>query len=185
MEPGQQTFNVISQSAFSIEARPSNSMIHWKTMEEVILKEDIPRLNQMFVYMRIELQKHPKYLFFAARNNKWSIVLNMLITMRLYHRDIQDQDGWTILHYCAVRKAHLVAEQLLNGYANGYANVYVADKYGRTALHLAALYGDLHMVKMLVEAGSSTTQRSFKGKLPLNIALEQGHKKVYDYLCTK
>jgi len=58
----------------------------------------------------------------------------------------------------------------------------VGDYDGRTALHLAAAYGNLPIVQFLVEEAGCTLRRDRFGGLPIHDALRGGHEEVKDYL---
>lgn len=122
-----------------------------------------------------------KFLFAAARHGKWDSVLYLVYAARLYPQDLQDRDGWTLLHHAVVRHANAAVARLLRG----LANVYLADRYGRTALALAALYGRMRLARLLVEAGSNCRQRDLANRSPVEVAASQGHTALAKYLRTK
>ncbi|WP_310446765.1 ankyrin repeat domain-containing protein [Thiobacillus sp.] len=53
---------------------------------------------------------------------------------------------------------------------------------GDSCLHIAAARGDLHSVKLLVEAGLDINQRGDMGNTPLHYATKKGHKNVVIFL---
>lgn len=64
-----------------------------------------------------------------------------------------DGDGWTVLHYAAIRnKPQLVRILIDKG-----ADINVQSKYKRTALHYAAMFEHSDIVRILVEAGADST----------------------------
>ncbi len=52
------------------------------------------------------------------------------------------------------------------------------NNYKRTALHFAALYGQLDIVDALVKKGANVNERDAAGKTPLDYANQYGHEKV-------
>ena len=56
------------------------------------------------------------------------------------------------------------------------------DKTSRTALHQAAQYGYLPIVQALLEAGANTEVTSVDGDFPYDLALDNAHTAVVDYL---
>ena len=59
---------------------------------------------------------------------------------------------------------------------------------GTTALHLAAVTGDLELVKLLVDAGATLNAVDDDGMGALKLATEQSHYKgrdIVDYLAAK
>ncbi|OMO66449.1 hypothetical protein CCACVL1_21135 [Corchorus capsularis] len=60
-----------------------------------------------------------------------------------------DEDGWTPLHYAAHRGHYLLVEALLEN--DGSAAAYLTDKErGISPLHLAALQGDIDMMRCII-----------------------------------
>ena len=53
---------------------------------------------------------------------------------------------------------------------------------GNTALHAAAYFGRVEMVKWLLERGADTTATDYEGKTPLQVAEEQGRREAADVL---
>jgi len=59
------------------------------------------------------------------------------------------------------------------------ADISIKDNnYKRTALHFAALYGQLDIVDALVKKGTNVNERDAAGKTPLDYANQYGHEKV-------
>ncbi|MCL2284019.1 MAG: ankyrin repeat domain-containing protein [Fibromonadales bacterium] len=54
-----------------------------------------------------------------------------------------------------------------------------------TALHIAARYGALNNVKLLIENGASPSAKSLEGLTPLHEAAKEGRKAVVEYLLTQ
>lgn len=63
------------------------------------------------------------------------------------------------------------------------ANINAQDKFGFTPLHYASLYGNLEIVKLLIELGSNIEARTNFGRLtPLLCASKYGHTQVVQLL---
>lgn len=175
MQPGI----AASRSCFSILPRKEQeSSADLIELEKIVLQDDVLLLSRLNARLRSILQKSPRLLFFAVRHGKWNAATFLQISMRLYPLNVQDVDGWTVLHHCAIRRAKSPVLALLSH----CASVSVVDHYGRTALHLAALYGDLAMVRLLVEAGSNTTARARDGRTALELAIDNKHHEVAQFL---
>ncbi|MCX8108696.1 MAG: ankyrin repeat domain-containing protein, partial [Verrucomicrobiae bacterium] len=59
------------------------------------------------------------------------------------------------------------------------------DGSGYTALHIAARKGDLPMVRLLVEAGADPAIMGPNDETPLDVARQNGHDTIVQYLQTK
>ncbi|KAK1385238.1 MSP domain-containing protein [Heracleum sosnowskyi] len=57
-----------------------------------------------------------------------------------------------------------------------------ADKNGRTALHVAAIYGHLEVLRFLLSVGSDPDVADCKGWTPLHCASAEGHMKAVELL---
>lgn len=53
---------------------------------------------------------------------------------------------------------------------------------GRVPLHEAAEYGNLEVVKFLLELGVPHMPRCIHNKTPAELAKEAGHSEIFDYL---
>ena len=82
--------------------------------------------------------------------------------------NLQDNNGWTALHFAAQNNSYEATKELLE---NG-AKVDIPDSHGNTALWRAAFsssgYGEV--IKLLLEAGSDKNKINNNGKSPLNLA---------------
>ena len=56
------------------------------------------------------------------------------------------------------------------------------NELGDNALHCVCFWGDYEAVKLLVENGIEVNQRGEYGFTPLDVALDEGHQKIADYL---
>lgn len=53
---------------------------------------------------------------------------------------------------------------------------------GETAIHAAAMFGHLPVVKQLIAAGSDYTRRNRDGLTPMQVAKQQNYCSVVEYL---
>lgn len=77
-------------------------------------------------------------------------------------------------NYGAVRQ-HIGARSDLNA----------KNSAGWTALHLAAMKGDLPMIRLLAEAGADPARTGPAGKTPADLAREKGQTAIVQYLESK
>ena len=98
--------------------------------------------------------------FEARRNNK-----------------LEDPDA-TPLHIAAFKDKPEVAEVLLNNGADPNAR----DKFGMSALHVAAMRGNMVLVRRLVELGASPEGLDCLVKTPADVAEDNEHRDVSNYL---
>lgn len=61
-------------------------------------------------------------------------------------------------------------------------DVNLIDRSGWAPLHVAVLKGDLAMVKLLGSAGADVQQPGLKGKTPLDLARENNHPAILQFL---
>ena len=80
----------------------------------------------------------------------------------------RDPQGWTALHYAARAQAR-AAELLLESGADPDA---LADD-GTTPLHLAAVAGNVQVIKALIAAGADIVRRTDAGITPLAAARQE------------
>jgi len=62
------------------------------------------------------------------------------------------------------------------------ADVNTIQNGGFTALHAAAHSGQIEMIKLLITVGANPKLKNNKNKIPEDLAREEGHEKVVDYL---
>ncbi|XP_047480244.1 transient receptor potential cation channel subfamily A member 1 homolog [Penaeus chinensis] len=87
--------------------------------------------------------------------------------------------GQTALHLCAQYGHPSVMTLLLKLGVNKF----VKDENGSEALHTAAARGDVECCRLLMEAGKMTCKvQDNSGRYPLDIAFEQGHRDVFNFL---
>ena len=75
-----------------------------------------------------------------------------------------------------------VASHLLPGESGPTIDVRTKGVGGDTALHLAALWGDVRGVQLLLDAGAFIDEQNELGRSPLYYAILEGHDSVAEYL---
>jgi len=93
------------------------------------------------------------------------------------NNNLEDPDA-TPLHIAAFKDKPEVAEVLLK---HG-ADPNVRDKFGMTALHVAAMRGNVALVRRLVELGATTEALDGLVKTPADVAEDNEHKDVANFL---
>ncbi|KXJ79839.1 hypothetical protein RP20_CCG027890 [Aedes albopictus] len=103
-----------------------------------------------------------------------------IVKMLLLHGAYVDAvrcDGATALFKAAHKGHSSVVHELLK-----YRPNLGLIPNGETALHAAALFGHLPIVKQLVAAGADVSLKNQEGMTPLQIARQQKYHSVYQYL---
>jgi len=111
-----------------------------------------------------------------AIQKKDGMLINKLITdvSCLCERDINE---CTPLHWVATEGiASLIPKMAPN------CNISAKDKWGNTALHVAAVAGDLETVEALVSAGADINLVNDKGDTPYRLAHKERNNDVSSYL---
>lgn len=88
--------------------------------------------------------------------------------------NIQDDNGWTALHWAAVRGDVDAVRFLIAAGANSEAQ----EKCGATALHYAAHRGSVAVAQQLLDVGADANKPDAWGWIPLHEAAENGHIEV-------
>lgn len=94
----------------------------------------------------------------------------------------QDQFGWTVLHYIAMTgNAVQLEKEVFSCQARNFF-VDPQDLHGESPLHIAAFYGHMEIVEVLLKFGSDITLRNNSGKTPKDIANEAENFDVFKKL---
>ncbi|HZV53798.1 MAG TPA: ankyrin repeat domain-containing protein [Rhodocyclaceae bacterium] len=112
----------------------------------------------------------------AARDNRADIVVDLV--QRGMDSNTSDRSGTTLLMFAAVNGNDELVEFLLRS----RANILKQNKYGDTAVGLAALVGNLPIVRRLVEAGADVATQGWNA---LHYAAFNGHVEVVQFLVSK
>ncbi|KAL3859954.1 hypothetical protein ACJMK2_010133 [Sinanodonta woodiana] len=68
--------------------------------------------------------------------------------------------------------------QQRNKISTGLVSPYTRDDMGHTALHIAALYGQAHLIDILVNSGALVDASNFLGMSPLHLACQKGYQNI-------
>lgn len=109
----------------------------------------------------------------AARDNRGDVVVDLV--QRGMDPNTSDRSGTTLLMFAARNDN----EQLLEFLLSKRANVLKQNKYGDTAIGLAALKGSLPIVRRLVAAGADIASRGWNA---LHYAAFSGHVDIVRFL---
>jgi ankyrin repeat protein len=112
-----------------------------------------------------------------------------VLTDRITDASAADTAGSTFLHVAArqgIPELAARALELMRSSAAGpeslAAQVDRQDRFGRTALALAASRGDEEVARLLLESGADPNRPGERGATPLVLAARQGHPEVADVL---
>lgn len=91
--------------------------------------------------------------------------------------DIEDNNGYTALHYASRNGHHRICNILLDAGASVDKCTHAG---GATALHRAAMSGHRDTCELLLQYGANPLARDVDGRTPLHRAVEQGQKDVIE-----
>lgn len=93
---------------------------------------------------------------------------------------IRDSNRWTVLHHCAAGGCVRTMEALLGHHSTRFMEA--ADQEGNTALHVAAKYGHVAVIELILSRGADITVRNMKKLTCLDVAIECGKERVAEAL---
>lgn len=108
------------------------------------------------------------YAAFAHHDN--SEVVKALVDEGAYVEARDNADGMTPLHYAAANNRMNILRYLVT---NLRAHVQVANRFGDTPLHSAALFGYKDVVFFLLMHGADPQRKNRKGESPLEFAEQE------------
>lgn len=105
-------------------------------------------------------------------------ILELLLNTRI--KDFgRDRDGCTLLHFIATWEWKPVLTLYLS---KNRSPVDMTDKKRRTPLHLAAIYGNMEIVRELLRNAADIARRDSLGFTAVHYAIQQGHADVLSQL---
>jgi len=133
-----------------------------------INKKDIKTVETFATYTNAINFKEPQFkmtpLMWAMVQGDINIVKSLSTTKTF---NVQDVDGWTVLHY-AVDRGRLDCVNLL--LSSEQLDINTIDKVGKTSLMIASENGEAKIVQLLVKSGATLSARSNEGKTALDYA---------------
>ncbi|KAG7390581.1 hypothetical protein PHYPSEUDO_007521 [Phytophthora pseudosyringae] len=112
-------------------------------------------------------------IWYASQFGKLERVRSLLDRNAVACIDVQEiRTRWSSLHFaCRYGHSHLVAFLVARN-----ANVDLQDWQGNTPLHLAAGWGDLQCVTLVLEGGADARQKNNSDQTPLDVAVSLARK---------
>jgi len=165
-----------------VNAQDSNGM----TVVHRILHGDMDSVTRLIVQIllengaKIDLMDQFGFtpLHIAAKLGYEDIV-SKILEINPHVVDIQNKQGLTALHNASLSCYENIIRLLIN---HG-ANKDIRDRSGATPLHIAARYGKIASVNILIEAGASIS-RDVYGFTPLHYAAQNGRKVIVRMLAS-
>ena len=125
---------------------------------------------------RIGLAGAYEDILIAARENRSDVIVDLV--QRGMDPNTSDPAGSTLLMYAAANGN----EQVLDFLLTNHANILKQNKYGDTAIGIAALNGRLSIVRQLIDAGA---RADGPGWGAIHYAAFNGHGEIVRFLLTK
>ena len=105
-----------------------------------------------------------------------------MILQRLYHNTLTNNMGanWSKFHLAAKDGDTDTVVAMID--AGDSIEQITDDEYGVTALHIAAVYGQVPVIQALLSRGAQIEQEDKDGQTPLILAAWRGHQEVVSLL---
>ena len=116
--------------------------------------------------------------FTASNTSTTSLTAN---GRQLQQEIVVDRSGYTPLHWSAQKGLITITNLLLENYGCNQM-LHFQSKYGRTPLHLAALYSQEDVVQLLLKAGANMNIKDMDGHTPLFEAIKSGNEQLVSLL---
>ncbi|KAF4678190.1 hypothetical protein FOL47_003252 [Perkinsus chesapeaki] len=117
---------------------------------------------------RIDRKQHLEKMFQASRMGDLD-KLTELMKKQEIDLNIQDKEGWTVMHHASFMGQSNIIQYLLE---NGF-DIGIKNKFGRTPLHLAAEWDNDDVVKLLLARKADINEPDNDGCTPLECAGEE------------
>ena len=123
---------------------------------------------------------YPKVdLLRLAAVNQHGACLSLLLDQGM-DINFKDKDGWTVLHHLA--SLNLTHERLFSLLIDCGADVNAQNRFGSTPLLIAADYNNINAARILIANSADITIMNNYKKTPMDIALENEHKQIVEYI---
>jgi ankyrin repeat protein len=121
----------------------------------------------------------------VAVNKKNFVMVKYLLEHDANINIKSNQLGLTPLEDAATRAATRIDEDIFNMLIKAHKRKDPKLQNIGSAMHLAARYGSLKNMQILVEEGANPAAKSMEGLTPLHEAAKEGRKSVVEYLISK
>ncbi len=131
----------------------------------------------------LETKKGLNILYYAIENNNnkiTNLLINKYIDLNL-DLTIIDKNGNTPLHYACIKQNYEIAKLLIiNGIDINISN-FINDF---SALNYCVLYGNLNLLKLLIQYGANIDDQDYYGNTILHYSLIYNKYEIFKYLIT-
>ncbi|KPP73849.1 serine/threonine-protein phosphatase 6 regulatory ankyrin repeat subunit A-like, partial [Scleropages formosus] len=126
-------------------------------------------------------QNHGQSPLHLAAESNHSEVVKLFLNHRPELASLANVEGSTCAHIAASKGSVAVIRELLKFSKGGVMSAHSKAK-GSSPLHLAAAGGHKEVVKILLEAGASTTEEDLDGMTAIHLAAKNGHTHLLEVL---
>lgn len=179
-EVSKDRFNLIRTEILNIK----NQINTWIQKENLssIDRKKIKNINKSLNHLDVIVHKNLEKISFLGKKTLIEEDDFNLETENSLSKDGFDTESWTDLHWASADN-HL--EEIKTIIEKFSEMISCKDKNGRTALHLAAFFGNLKVVELLISAGAAINSTDENGSNSLHFAAENGHFEMIKYLFSK
>jgi ankyrin repeat protein len=169
-----------------------DKLFQWNTLEyafenkslvwvEIILKTDEYSNNTLSQYIKKYMNNDTSFQFCVAHGCKK--LLSSLLEISERNKNVFKLLPLYIIEHI-IRYCYFQEDETLHFVIDTFQHFYVdsTNERGETALHLAAMYGKLYAVRMLLDKGASVNVVTKDGKTPWDLAREHGYKRIANFL---
>ncbi|XP_053466139.1 ankyrin repeat and death domain-containing protein 1B [Ictalurus furcatus] len=146
---------------------------HVKDFTDILLQKE-PEADADFDNVEMLLETEKEYIEAAKRND----VETMKLLGRAVNVNAKNVHHRTPLHYAVACKNKEAVDLLLRR----RAKLDLQDKYGVTATHLAAWFGSLEILKLLVQGGADQRVVNMEGMNIMHCAAVNDHTDIIAYI---
>ncbi|KAL0635495.1 hypothetical protein Q9L58_005543 [Maublancomyces gigas] len=113
----------------------------------------------------------------VSPGSRETVILLLKCGANVFHRNIYGENA---LHQASGQRSLSVLKLILE--LGGSANLEARENRGNTALHMAVIYGQDEVVKLLLGGGANINARNMEGDTPLHLAVEWRREAVLETL---